>query len=163
MIALILAAALAGPTPIRDAVAALAQEFPNCAPGAGDSERIRCLEAGLVEVKRVADDTASCIRTSFVGAGADLVSTAAALKWCDGCAEANPAGFSVEARVGLKVALLGAEIAQCYAAAKHSTKRANIAKWTMRAINYAAAVSNTIAAIRGKPLLNWGITSAVAP
>ncbi len=162
MIALLLAAALSA-TPLQDSVTKLAAEFPNCAAGATDSERLRCVEAGLVEVKRVADDTASCIRTSFVGAGADLVSTAAALKWCDGCAEANPAGFSVEARVGLKVALLGGEIAQCYAAAKKSTKQANIVKWSLREINYAAVVNNLFAAIRGKPLWGWGMPPEVTP
>lgn len=123
---------------------------------ADQAVRIAALEAKLKRVEEVADITSSCVRAAFVYAGADLVSTSAALKWCPACQEANPAGFNVEARVGLKLGLLGANIDQCYRAAKKGKKEASFLTWAIRLVQGFAVVNNTYSAVAGKPLVNWG-------
>jgi hypothetical protein len=157
----LLLAVPAGAGPIRESVARLAdaavqEQATVCAPSATDSERLRCLEARLDEVKRVADDSATCIRDSFVFAGTDLMTSAVAWKRCPECGESNPLGFSTESRVALKFSSLGVQIATCYETAKGGAKPARIARWTLRGINLALVVNNLIAAFTGKPLVGGG-------
>lgn len=121
--------------------------------------RIAELEAKVKRVEEVADATSTCVRAAFVYAGADLVSTSAALKWCPECQEANPAGFSPEARIGLKLGILGAQIDQCYRAAKKGKKEASLVTWLLRIVQGAAVLNNTISAVRGEPLMRWGAPS----
>lgn len=118
--------------------------------------RVAELEAKLKRVEEIADSTSTCIRAAFVYAGADLVSTAAALKWCPECKESNPAGFNYEARAGLKLGLLGAQVDQCYRAAKKGKQSAGLVTWLLRIVQGAAALNNGISAARGKPFIRWG-------
>jgi hypothetical protein len=155
MITLLLAATISA-TPLMDSVQQLAGEFPNCAATATDSERIKCLEAGLAQVKQVADDSATCIRDSFVFAGGDLMTSAIAWKRCPECGESNPLGFNTESRVALKFTSLGVQIASCYETAKGGHKPAKIARWSLRGINLAVILNNLYASFTGKPLVNWG-------
>lgn len=163
MLALLLASALSA-TPIQDSAQKIIQDFPNCAPSASDSEKIKCLEAGLIQVKQVADDTSTCVRDSFILAGGDLMTSAVAWKNCPECGEANPLGFNTESRVALKFVNVGVQIATCYETAKGGHKPAKVARWTLRGINMLVIINNLIAAITGKPFINWGGQEpAVAP
>lgn len=114
-------------------------------------------EARMARVEEIADATSDCVRESFVLAAADLGSTAAAIRFCPDCKEANPAGFSVEARMALKIGALGFQIDQCYRAAKKGKQPSSVIKWANRIITGGFAALNTASAIRGEPILRWGV------
>lgn len=113
-------------------------------------------EARLGEIKRVADSTASCVREGFVLAGADIMSGAAAWRFCEECEEANPLGVDKEGRLGMKVAQLGFVIERCYAAAKNGKQVSGVVKWINRIVTGLVVANNAISAAKGTPLIRWG-------
>jgi hypothetical protein len=141
----------------RLAEQAVAEQATVCAPTASDSERLRCLEARLNEVKRVADDSVSCVVTHVAAAGGDVLATEIMFKRCPTCAEANIAGFNGTARVALKLLEVGAQIGACYETAKHSHSRVKKLQWAGRIWNYFWIAVNAISAAMGKPLIPWGV------
>lgn len=124
-----------------------------------DEERILArlaeAESKLANVEKVADATSACVRSAFAFAGGDQLSTAASLKWCKDCEEQNPLGFNAEARIGLKLAQLGVQIDECYRAAKKGKQAAGAVTWINRVITGFAILTNTYAAVSGKPLIRW--------
>ena len=131
LITLLLAAALVGP--------------PTPPP------TVERLNERLNEVERVADGMASDILWIGAGQAADLFSTAAALKWCEGCAEANPLGFNVEARVALKAAGGLLATGMCYELRRGGHhKAATVFRWISVGISAFAVGNNTYHAIKGK-------------
>jgi hypothetical protein len=113
-------------------------------------------EARLANIKQVADSTASCVREGFFLAGGDIVSGAAAWRFCEECGEANPLGIDKEGRLGMKVASLGLVIERCYAAAKNGKQVSGTIKWINRIVTGLVIVNNTVSAAKGTPLVRWG-------
>lgn len=131
MIALLLAAALAGPPSPTDWQAAHTDKH--------------------VEIARVADGTALDLTILGLGAGADLLSTSAAMRWCPTCLEGNPLGWDTEARVAGKLGMVSIVGVSCYGLRR--TGHHNWAtgfRYVAFGLQMAAATSNTIHAIRGK-------------
>ena len=104
-----------------------------------------------VPVEQLADPYSRDLFWDGLGLSLDLGSTAASLHWCETCYESNPAGFSVEARVALKLALGTTEATGCYWLRRHGHgKAATITRWLIFGIQAAATANNTIHAIRGR-------------
>ena len=114
-------------------------------------------ETRLARVKFIADETASCVREGFALAGADIMSGAAAWKFCPDCGELNVAGIDKEGRLGMKIVQLGFVIERCYAAAKSDDGRVSgVVKWINRGGTGAIILNNVISAILGRPLIRIG-------
>jgi hypothetical protein len=116
---------------------------------AEDEARIAQLEARVLRDEQIAVATWQCFNRALIGAGADLMSTAVALKDNPQAQEANPLGFNTEARVALKLGQLGVTGATCYIANKsgHPTT-AKIVSWTSFAVQMAATINNIIRAAK---------------
>lgn len=84
-----------------------------------------------------------------LGTSADLFSTAAALKRCPACIEANPLGFDVEARLALKLGMGTVALGVVWKLERddHSTW-AKVIRWGIFAIYAYATAVNTLHAIR---------------
>jgi len=108
--------------------------------------RVTVLESRVERDEGIAVETWRCFNRALVGAGTDLGSTAFALaKAPDDAVEGNPLGFSVEARVALKFAQLGATGTGCYMLNKdrHGTA-AKFVSWSSLGIQLAATVNNLL-------------------
>ena len=103
MLALLLAAALAGP------------------PAPPDHQ------AQHAKIARGADGTAADLTWLSLGAAADLYTTAWALHACPSCYESNALGFDSEARVALKVASTITAAGACYAVRRRGHHRGRAA------------------------------------
>lgn len=70
-------------------------------------------------IEKIADAIATDVVWACFGAGADLASTAAALRWCPACRESNPLGFNAEARISLKFMGLAIQLGEAYRTRRH--------------------------------------------
>lgn len=114
------------------------------------TRRVDELEARVVHDEQIAVETWRCFNRALIGAGMDLGSTAAGIKYAN-AAEANPLGFDVESRVALKFSQLGVTGTACYLANKGGrTKLAKIASWVSFGIQAIFTANNTYLAIKGK-------------
>ena len=112
--------------------------------------RLTLLEARVKRDEQIAVDTWSCYNRALLGAGADLMSTAAAIKF-GRAAESNPLGFDVESRVALKLSQMAITGTTCYLASKGDNKTTRkLVSWTSFALQMAATVNNVIQASKGK-------------
>lgn len=114
------------------------------------TRRMDELEARVVRDEQIAVETWRCFNRALIGAGMDLGSTAAGIKYGK-AAEANPLGFNVESRVALKFSQLGVTGTACYLANKGGRmKLAKVASWVSFGIQVVFTVNNTYLAIKGK-------------
>lgn len=118
--------------------------------------RLAEVEARLANIEKVGDATSSCVKSAFMFTGGDLTTTAASIKFCEGCGESNPMGLSPEARMGLKIAQLGFQIDQCYRAAKQGKTAVTTLTWINRIVQGFFILNNSLNAATGKPLIKWG-------
>ena len=127
---LLLAAALQGPPPPPDYSG-------------------RRAEARVIELERTLDYWGDDVVWVGTSSAADLFSTAWALNQCPQCVEANPLGFSSEARISLKAGMAIATLSTTYKLRRDGHhKPATIIRWIVTAANFAFVVNNTIHAIR---------------
>lgn len=116
-----------------------------------DSGPLVISKRSAVPVEQLADPFSRDLLWIGFGASADLLSTSAALHWCQTCAESNPLGWDAEARIALKLGLSTAGGTTCYWLRRHGHgKAATITRWLIFSIQAAATANNTIHAIRGR-------------
>lgn len=120
------------------------------------SDRLTQLEHRVAQRERVLDYFAGCMKSAFIVAGSDLVSTGLARERCPTCAEQNPLVHGDLGLVGLKLGQLGSQVAICKAAAEGGTRATKIVTRTNQAIHALAILANGWSAITGKPLIKWG-------
>ena len=105
-------------------------------------EKIQALEVRM----QATEDVSTCRVKAMAGAGADLLSTSAALKFNSAAREANPIGLNVEARIGLKLMMIAATEVNC------SKAPPGMRKWLARlalAAQSAMVANNAIVSIKG--------------
>lgn len=122
------------------------------------------LKARVELNEHVRDFTIGCISESLIGTGIDLGTTAVGGARCEECAEANPLGLNIEARVGMKFFQTGAEVGTCLLEAKkkHESAADNHSgwlKWAKRVARAIPIVINGYSIVTGKPLIKWGTPS----
>jgi hypothetical protein len=144
-------------TTIRGSIDAAVEKTLQEQPEVEELVTRRELETRLAWIKLVADSTASCVREGFFLTGMDIVSGAAAWKFCPECEEANPLGIDKEGRLGMKVASLGLVIERCYAAAKSEKPMSGTVKWINRIVTGLVIANNVVSAAKGTPLVRWGV------
>lgn len=110
--------------------------------------------APLVEVQNaltvdLADRMAGHAGALGLASAADMFTTSWALRRCPSCAERNPFGADVEARLALKLGYGTAALGACWLLERGNHRGwAKVVRWSAVAIFTAAAANNAVHAIR---------------
>ena len=105
----------------------------------------------IVPVEKIADEAGRDVAWIVGSHAFDLYTTALGLKYCPECVEGNPLGFSVEARIAMKMAGSASAALTCWGFRRHGHANwARAVRWGTVAINGLIGANNLRLAIKGR-------------